>query len=137
VRQDHQPQFRRGSEFVRFLIVGALGFIADGGVLLTLVHAGGMSRVWARIPSFLIAVTVTWWCHRRFTFRVAKETQPTFREWATFVIANGVGNASNLAIYWALIGLLDWPVLTSLMMASILAAGINYAMSARWVFRRS
>ena len=126
----------RASEFLRFLVVGALGFIVDAGVLLALVHAGGMSPVWARIPSFLVAVTVTWWLHRDFTFGIASHTRPSLREWIKFVIANGLGNGANLGIYWALILLLDTRLLAALVVASVAAAGINYAMSARWVFGR-
>ncbi len=126
----------RASEFLRFLVVGGLGFIVDASVLLALVHVGGMSRVWARIPSFLVAVTVTWWFHRDFTFDVASHSRPSLREWTRFVIANGLGNGANLAIYWALIVLVDSPLLAALVVASVAAAGINYAMSARWVFRR-
>jgi putative flippase GtrA len=94
-----------------------------------------MSPIWSRIPTLLIALTTTWWLHRSFTFAWARATAPSRAEWLRFVIANAFGNALNLSIYWALVGLFDWSVLLSLTIASILAAGINYAMSERWVFR--
>ena len=124
-----------GSRLLRFLIVGALGFVVDSGVLMVLVRGAGLSPVWCRIPSFLVAVTVTWWVHRQFTFAIASHTRPSIREWTKFVLAHGVGNAANLAIYWGLLLLLEWPVMVALAIASVAAAGINYAMSARWVFR--
>lgn len=123
-------------EVVRFLLVGATGFVVDGSVLLLLVHAGGASRFAARIPSFLVAVTATWWLHRHFTFARARDTTPSIREWLRFVLANVLGNGLNLGIYWVLIGWFGWGVLSALAVASVVAAAVNYGMSARWVFGR-
>ena len=121
---------------LRFLLVGAVGFIVDAGVLLLLTHGFGASPVWGRIPSLLIALTTTWWLHRHFTFKWAREVTPSAREWLRFALANGVGNGANLAIYWLLIGSFGWGILISLTVASVVAAGVNYGMTARWVFRR-
>jgi putative flippase GtrA len=121
----------------RFLLVGAVGFVVDAVVLLLLVDGMGMSRLWARIPSLLVAITVTWWLHRHFTFSWARDVAPSRREWLRFVFANAVGNGLNLVIYWVLIALFDWRILPALAAASVAAAGINYAMSARWVFKRA
>jgi len=126
---------RRVGEASRFLIVGGVGFIVDATLLLALVHGAGLSRAWSRIPSFLVAVTVTWWLHRHYTFEHARHVPPTIREWMHFAFANAFGNGVNLALYWTLIGFLAWDVLPALAVASVVAAGINYAMSARWVFR--
>jgi len=121
----------------RFLLVGAVGFVVDAAVLLLLVDVAGMSRLWARIPSLLIAITATWWLHRHFTFSWAREVAASKREWLRFVVANAVGNGLNLILYWVLIGLFGWRILPALAVASVAAAGINYSMSARWVFRRA
>ena len=122
---------------MRFLLVGAVGFVVDAGVLLLLTRGFGASPVWGRIPSLMIAITTTWWLHRRFTFRWVKEVRPSAREWFRFALANGVGNGANLALYWLLIGSFGWGILVSLVVASVVAAGINYGMNARWVFRRA
>lgn len=121
-------------EFSRFLLVGAVGFIVDGGALMLLVHGGEFSPVWSRIPSFLVAVTVTWWLHRHFTFTRIRGVAPSFAEWLRFVTGNAVGNAANLTIYWFLLGIVGWSPLIALAVASVVATGVNYTMSARWVF---
>ena len=124
-------------QIARFLIVGAIGFLVDALVLLLLVHVAGLSRVWSRIPSVLVAMTATWWLHRHFTFSWARDTAPSHREWLRFVFANALGNGFNLGIYWILVGPVGWGIMSSLAVASVAAAAINYAMSARWVFRRA
>lgn len=123
-------------QLFRFLLVGGVGFVVDGSALLLLVHAGHVSPIWARIPSFLIAVTVTWWLHRNFTFGVARHTAPSFREWLLFMLANALGNGLNLCLYWLMVWKFTWAPLAALALASVTAAAINYHVSSQWVFRR-
>jgi putative flippase GtrA len=127
---------RATPEFLRFLLVGTVGFAVDAAILLLLIHIGGMSRLWARIPSFLAAVTVTWLLHRNFTFSNANQVAPSIREWLRFTLANAFGNGANLAIYALLVGLFAWEALPALAVASVAALGVNYGLSARWVFKR-
>jgi putative flippase GtrA len=128
---------RHARQMVRFLLVGAVGFVVDATVLLLLTHGLGVSPVWGRIPSLLIAITTTWWLHRHFTFARAREVKPSAPEWLRFALVNGVGNGANLALYWLLIGWFGWGILIALTISSVVAAGINYGMTARWVFRRT
>lgn len=116
-------------------MVGAVGFVVDGAILVALVDGAGWPRTWSRIPSFLVAVTVTWRLHRHFTFTHARRAPPSVREWARFALANAFGNGLNLALYWALVVAADFRVLPALALASAVAFGVNYAASARWVFR--
>ena len=127
----------QGRQIARFLLVGAVGFVVDASALLLLTHGLGVSRVWGRIPSLLIALTTTWWLHRHFTFALPSAVKPSAGEWLRFALANGVGNGANLALYWLLIGWFGWGILTALTVASVVAAGINYGMTAGWVFRRA
>ncbi|MEP7061397.1 MAG: GtrA family protein [Betaproteobacteria bacterium] len=127
--------YRRSPAFVRFLLVGAVGFIVDAMALLLLVHLAQMSAIWARIPSFLIAVTVTWWLHRNFTFEAVRHSAPSVREWLFFILANSLGNGLNLGLYWLLIVQFAWVPLAALAFASVVAAAINFHVSAKWVFR--
>jgi putative flippase GtrA len=128
---------RHAVQVLRFLLVGAVGFLVDALALVFMVHFGGMSPMWARIPSLLAAITTTWWLHRHFTFRWARAIPPSGPEWVRFALANSLGNGANLAMYWVLIGWFRWSILIALTVASVVAAGINYGMTARWVFRRA
>jgi putative flippase GtrA len=97
----------------------------------------GVSPAWGRIPSLLIAITTTWWLHRHFTFAWAREVKPLAREWLRFALVDGVGNGANLALYWLLLDWFRWGILIALTVSSVVAAGINYGMTAQWVFRRA
>ena len=89
----------RATQLVRFLVVGGVGFVVDAVALLVMVHWAGLSPVWSRIPSLMIALTVTWLLHRSFTFRSSRRRPASAAEWLRFVVANGIGNALNLALY--------------------------------------
>jgi putative flippase GtrA len=51
-----------------FVVVGAVGFMIDAGLLAALTHGAGWSPWLARVPSFLTAVVATWLLNRRMTF---------------------------------------------------------------------
>lgn len=59
------------SEFVRFVVVGVLGFVVDGGGTALLVYLG-VHPLLARIPALLAAIVVTWLLNRSLTFKVDK-----------------------------------------------------------------
>ena len=132
-----RPIASHALQVVRFLLVGTVGFVVDATVLLLLTRGLGVSPVWGRIPSLLIAITTTWWLHRHFTFAWAQRVKPSGREWLRFALVNGVGNGANFALYWILVAGFGWRILIALTVSSVVAAGINYGMTARWVFRRT
>lgn len=122
------------TQLTRFLVVGGVGFVVDASALLVLVRWAGLSPIWSRLPSILIALTTTWWLHRSFTFRSPARPAPTAAEWLRFVLSNGLGNGLNLALYWLMVAA-GWNLLVALAIASVAAVAINYSASAWWVFR--
>ena len=123
--------------FMRFGMVGGLGFVVDGAVLETMIMLG-MNPIAGRVVSFPIAVCATWLANRNFTFR-DKIEQSRVREASTYVAVQLVGGAANFAVYSALVHSLqlfsDWPILA---LAFGAAAGLilNYLGSKHIVFRR-
>lgn len=63
--------------FIRFLIVGGLGFAIDSGITLALIYLG-LSAFIARLPAILSAMAFTWLANRRLTFRLG--TKPSREE---------------------------------------------------------
>lgn len=55
-------------ELRSFAVIGGLGFAVDAALLTALTQLAGWAPLQARIPSFLLAVMVTWLLNRRHTF---------------------------------------------------------------------
>ncbi len=127
-----------GGQFLRFCIVGGVGFCVDAAVLLLLVGAAGLNPVAARFASFGCAVLATFELNRRWAFAGATP-QPYLRRLATYLGVQGVGFAFNLGVYAAAYLILPAPFnapVLSLAYASILALLVNFAGARFIVFRR-
>jgi putative flippase GtrA len=124
--------------FTRFLLVGAMGFIVDGGLLTWLMQAG-WSPLPARLVSFLAAVTATWLLNRGWTFQPTRGASLPHREYARYFGVQTVGAGVNLGIFLSLLHRVPAferiPVIP-LIFGSAVALLFNYAASSRLVFRR-
>lgn len=85
------------NQFLRFGIVGALGFVTDFTVVYLLVKVLGLGTVSGRLLSFLVAATVTWKVNRHFTF--VREDAGSVREWLHYLLFTGIGGGINVAVY--------------------------------------
>jgi putative flippase GtrA len=120
--------------FSSFVVVGALGFAVDGGILSALIHLYAWSHVSARAVSFAVAVTVTWYCNRRWVFAA---TNDRAREYGTYLGVQAVGALINLGTYLLLIALftpLARVPLIPFAAGSALALLFNYSGASKWVF---
>lgn len=88
-------------QFVKFGIVGVIGFLVDYGVLSLGVELG-LGLYVGRLVSFLCAATTTWFCNRLFTFR-GKGSGHAGVQWAKFVVASAGGFVLNYGTYAALV----------------------------------
>ena len=91
------------SQFLRFALVGAAGFLVDAAILALGLNVAGLGKYSARAISFLCAATFTWAMNRRFTFPESAAAQGQAKEWARFVAVNGVGGLVNYGTYAALV----------------------------------
>lgn len=122
--------------FVRFALVGMVGFVADSG-MLSLGLVLGLGHYVGRLISFLLAVTLTWTLNRRFTFGVG--LRPSWGEWLRYVFSNSAGGLTNLAVYTLLVTtshvVYARPVL-GVALGSIAGLLINFRLSQKLVFQR-
>jgi putative flippase GtrA len=90
--------------FIRFGMVGTVGFCVDAAVLHALIAFGGFNYFTGRLGSFAVAVTATWLLNRIFTFR-----QPTghgpWRQALVYLAVQSAGGAANIAVYTTAIAL--------------------------------
>ena len=122
-------------EFLQFGIVGTIGFLADSGALLLLLHFGS-NPYWGRLGSFFVAVSCTWVLNRNFTFK-AKKTSALGTEFMKYLIANSMGAILNYGVYALLMYkvalVAQWPVL-GVAAGSIVGLLSNYINSRVFVF---
>ena len=125
------------TSFLRFCVIGALGFAVDAGLLLGLMRWASADALAARLLSFACAVLVTFECNRRWTFRSAS-ARPYLADLAAYLGVQGLGFACNFVIYAACyVALRPAPAapLLALALASATALGVNYAGARFVVFR--
>ncbi|QJD99907.1 GtrA family protein [Massilia forsythiae] len=122
-------------QFLRFGLVGALGFVTDFGMLYAAVTWLGLGTVAGRVLSFVIAATVTWKVNRHFTF--VQQGRGSVREWLSYLLLTSVGGAINVAVYQTWLWLTDHRTLNLFLgvaAGSAVAMLFNFAISKRAVF---
>ena len=123
-------------EFLRFGVVGTIGFLVDSGVLYGMIWLGA-GRYLGRAISYVAAATATWALNRVWTFR-GRGGGPVHRQWALFVAVNLVGFSLNYGTYAVLVATV--PVVAAHPVLGVAAGSIagmftNFALSRRVVFK--
>ena len=85
------------AQFLRFAVVGGIGFIIDGGLLWFLLTYG-VDTYLARVFSFPIAVIATWWLNRIWTFSSARKASPG-KQLNFYLTVQITGALSNYLMY--------------------------------------
>lgn len=116
--------------FLRFLVIGGLGFLVDAGLTLLLIRAG--LQPWqARVPAIVAAMACTWLANRRFTYQ-ASQSRPVVEagRYATVALVMGCGN------YLLFIGLvaLAVPPLVAVVLATACQTVVSFWAYKRFVF---
>ena len=92
----HTTASKPGVVFLKFVLVGGIGFGIDYWVLRMLVTLWGWHLALARIPSFGLAVCVTWILNRTLTFGSSNR-------WAgesiRYLGTQSLGSAINLVVF--------------------------------------
>ena len=87
-------------ELRNFVLIGGVGFAIDATILTVLTRLFGWAPWYARIPSFLTAVLVTWALNRRHTFP-GRGLQRRSAEAFFYIVIQICGAAINLGIFGA------------------------------------
>ena len=126
-------------QFLRFGIVGGIGFVVDAGLLHVLLILG-LGPYSGRVVSFLAAATTTWILNRSFTFR--RESRPTVHpagEWLAYLGLMVVGGMANYGTYAIAIAFWD-PVRRhpelGVALGSIVGMMINFWTAKTMIFER-
>jgi putative flippase GtrA len=127
---------KNNMQFLRFCLVGAVGFIVDASILLGLTWSG-VSPIQARIFSFAVAVLATWLLNRNWTFPNGKRSK--WREFLGYLGVQSTGLAVNMVVYLGVLMLSEHPeklAFFALLIASGVALSVNY-LGLKWtVFQK-
>lgn len=135
-----KPRMRAMIEqFLRFGVVGTVGFVVDSAVLLGMM-ALGLGPYGGRVVSYLVAASTTFALNRAWTFRSARRDAPVAAQWGRFVLLNLAGFAANYGTYATLVAGMPLvaanPVL-GVAAGSLAGMFINFGLSRRFVFRQA
>lgn len=133
-----QPAARRGN-VAAFAVAGVAGFLADAGLTIAFVYIG-LSPVLARVMAVAIAIALTWYLNRRFTF--ASRDMFWRSELLRYYGVSATSAALNIAVYLvvlAIAGVLHGAPAPVLLFAaafagSAVAACATYFLAARFAF---
>jgi putative flippase GtrA len=125
------------NQFLRFCMVGVVGFVIDAGILQALVVGAHANPYAARIASFLAAASGTWLMNRHYVFAVRRK--PTHAEWLRYVGLMVLGALVNYGAYalciafWVFARAQPW---LGVAVGSVAGLGVNFT-TARLLFRQS
>jgi len=88
------------SQFLRFAVVGVVGFIVNTAVVYAL--RGVTDLYVSGVVAWIVAATLTWALHRVWTFR-GPQVVALHHQWARFLGANSLGFVLYYAAYAGLV----------------------------------
>jgi putative flippase GtrA len=124
-------------EFLKFGVVGGVGFLCDAGTVYAL--RGALGLYGAGMASYVVAASVTWALNRCWTFR-GRSNGAMHRQWVLFLATNLLGFVLNRGAYAALITFSPlcraWPVL-AVAAGGIAGMFVNFGLARGVVFRQT
>ena len=122
-------------QFIRFGIIGTLGFVWDTGIVYALTPLIGVYS--AGIVSYILVASINWLLNRVWTYRNVSHGV-RHRQLVLFLMANSVGFVLNRGTFALLIA--SFPLCRTYLVIPVAAGGIcgmfvNFFLSRRLVFR--
>lgn len=124
-------------QFLRFGVVGAAGFTTDACTLYLLIRAG-VDPYLARVASFPVAVTVTWFLNRIWTFAAHGKGGSAHRQYLGYFIVQIAGALVNYMFYAATLSLMEPTAanaIKALAVGAIFGLIVNFTGAKMLVFR--
>ena len=124
------------AQFLRFGIVGALGFMWDWLTVFTMRHVIGLTG--ALILAYFVAASMNWLMNRLWTFRGTGSAGSMLRQWGTFLAANSLGfllNRGTALILVNTVAICNTHTVLALVAGTLAGMFSNFTMSRRLVFR--
>jgi putative flippase GtrA len=125
-------------EIFLFAVGGVGGLIIDAGIVQLLVSLAGWNPYLARVLSFVIAATFTWWWSRHYTFASRQSNRSAHAEWLHWMGLMSIGAVVNYGVYALLLMnfsiLHRWPAIGAAA-GSAVAAFVNFVAARKLLFK--
>ena len=119
----------------RFLTVGASGFVINIAVYALLVHPLGVPYILAAVISNVVALTSNFFLNRHWTFEATHHRR--LLQAPRFAVVSVTGFVVNLLVLRFCVEVADVAKLPAEVIASAIAAPVNFLGSRQWAFRRA
>lgn len=120
----------RLARFIRFGLVGCLGFVVDLGVVYALIQGLHLDPVPARIPAWIAAVSTTYFFNLLVTFRDTKlrlvGKLQMLRRYGLYVASQLAGGVVNVLAYAMVVSLFGVPWIVGLVIGTFVGMILNY-----------
>lgn len=127
--------------FLRFGLIGCLGFAVDAGIVFSLVYGLNASPLFSRFPAWLIAVSVTYAANLAFTFRDTKAFLPRKRSrikrYLLYVSSQALGGGVNISTYLIVMTWLHSSIFIGLLSGTLVGLAFNFTGASLIVSKRS
>jgi putative flippase GtrA len=120
------------NQLVRFMAVGAAGYVVNLAVYTAAVHGADTDYRVAAVVAFCVALTTTFALNRRYTFR--DHDGRLHHQAARYLLVSLVGFAVNLLALQVLVDLVGVAKVPAQAIAVVLAAPVNFAGQRFWTF---
>ncbi|WP_261815397.1 GtrA family protein [Vibrio gallicus] len=123
-------------QFLRFAVVGVVGFVVDITVFALCIYWIQMPTLLSRVTAFSVAVCVTWLGNRIYTFGNKSPIWPQLKRFAVSATASVI---PNIGIFHLVLSYLGESVVTHLLafvMGVLAGLCSNYLLNTLWVFKK-
>jgi len=131
---DDRAKQKRSWQFSRFVSVGLIATVVHIVTYVGLVEFGGVSAVWASVPSFCVAVLVSYFGQRHWTFNSLGRHRKQFPKFTAVAI---LGLLVNVAINVVVVDLAGGSYWVALLIVVAIVPSLTYLANRAWVFRKS
>jgi putative flippase GtrA len=127
------PATSDAGRFLRFAVVGGVGFLIDAGLLAVLHYNAGLDPYSARLLSISASAFTTWRLNRSLTFGASGRSQAS--EGFRYILVAAATAGFNYAVYAALLLAFPFTPIAAAIVATLAAMFFSYAGYSRLVFQ--
>jgi len=122
-------------QLCRFGTIGVLATITHSIVLIFLVEKMSWQPFFGNIMAFLVAVQVSFWGHKLFSFR--NKDKSTIKMFSSFVVVALVGLSLNEIVFWIIVNLMSYSYFWALGIVVSVIPLMQFFIIKKFIFRNA